>query len=99
MGGGSTRWGGTAFDCIDTSDEIILRHSRYTTELGTFGGCNDGAIVGRSLGAIDNCYTSQLNFTIQNISSTVTVQCTHNSGSGPIPIGESAVAVVSGMYT
>ena len=100
VGGGGTRWGGTAFNCPSLLNEIILRHSLYDSPSGTSGHCNGGAITARSIDVSESadvsCYTSQLSVTIQNISSTVTIQCTHNSLSGPIPIGESAVTAVSG---
>ncbi len=57
--GGATVWQGTAFDCL--SNEITLLHSRFTYNGdGTFGVCNDGAIVGKSIGAENGCFTSQL---------------------------------------
>ena len=96
MGGGSTRWGGTAFNCPETSNEIILLHSHYATALGTANDCNQGTITARSIAADMNCYTSQLNITVQNISSAVIIQCTHCALSGPILIGESTIMIVSG---
>lgn len=93
MGGGNTQWGGTAFNCPEESNEIILSHTFYATE-GTHGECNHGAISGHSLGVIGNCYTSQLNVTVQKATSTV--QCIHNANSGPIPINVSSITAVSG---
>ena len=96
VGGGNTQWGGTSFDCPDTSDEIVLSHTFYATE-GTHGTCNNGAVTGHSLGVRNgNCYTSQLNVTVQKTLSTV--QCVHNADSGPIGIGESSIMAVSGIY-
>ena len=97
MGGGSTQWGGTAFNCPDTSNKIILSHTFYATE-GINGACNNGAIIGRSLGVINgNCYISQLNVTVQKATSSLRVVCTHNSDSGPIPVDGSSITAVSGM--
>ena len=57
--GGATVRQGTAFDCL--SNEITLLHSRFMSlSNGTFGVCNNGAIVGRSIGVENSCYTSQL---------------------------------------
>ena len=44
---GFTVWRGSALDCA--SNEIILRHSRYSSVEGAMGECNKGSIVGRSL--------------------------------------------------
>ena len=99
VGGGGTRWGGTAFNCPSIFNEIILRHSLYEpSDSGTSGDCNNGAITAHSVFSDMNCYASQLSVTIQNVSSIVTIQCTHNSPSGPIHIGESILRVVSGNY-
>ena len=94
VGGGNTQWGGTTFDCPNTANMIALSHTFYATE-GTRGACNNGAVTGRSLGVMNgNCYTSQLNFTVQNTSSTV--QCVHVVDSGSTEIGESSITAVSG---
>ena len=98
MGGGGTQWGGTAFNCPRTSNEIVLRHSLYTTASGTSGDCNEGAVTARSIAAnvTQKSYTSQLYMTVQNISSAVTIECIHDSSSGLILIGNSTIKVVSG---
>ena len=97
MGGGNTQWGGTTFDCPDTSNTITLSHTSYAKE-GTQGDCNNGAVTGRSLGVRNgNCYISQLNITVQNTSNSLTVQCVYNADSGPIEIGESSITAVSGI--
>ena len=80
--GGATVWQGTAFDC--RSNEIALLHSRYTSlDSGTFGVCNNGAIVAKSTGVENNCYTSQL--TISKLSVDI--------------IGESTVCIYDGTMT
>ena len=62
---GITIWTGTAFDCSDRNDQIVLLHSRFMFG-GTFDTCNNRAIVVRSLGVEDSYYTSQLNVTISS---------------------------------
>lgn len=52
---------GTAFNC--GANGILLRHDRFASR-GIDGVCNSGAIVGRSLGVENECYTSELNVTI-----------------------------------
>ena len=100
IGGGNTEWGGSAFDCPDSSDQIILRHSQYTTEGGTFGNCNNNNIQARSVGVVDNSYTSQLNVTLNgNFPNNATVTCTHISNDqGETPVGSSHFTLVSGKY-
>ena len=98
VGGGNTEWGGTAFNCPDNiiANKIILSHTLYSTQGGARGSCNNGDITVRSLGVNGSCYTSQLNITVWNASSTV--QCTHNADSGPILINQSLITTRSSMY-
>ena len=98
VGGGSTEWGGTAFNCPDNiiANKIILSHTLYGTQRGTRGSCNNGDITVQSLGINGNCYISQLNITVRNASSTV--QCTHNAESGPILINQSLITARSSMH-
>ena len=80
IGGGNTIWSGTAFYCPSKSNETILRHSQFNSESGTFGSCNDRAVImARSLGVTNNCYSSQLNITVTSDMNNKTIQCAHSS--------------------
>ena len=82
--GGATVWKGTAFDC--PLNEIALLHSRFTSANGTFGVCNNGAIVARSLPVEGNntTYTSQLNVTVTSDIAGETIMCVHDNISSNI---------------
>ena len=60
--GGATIWMGTAFDC--PNNEITLLHSLFKLSHGSYGYCNNRAIVATSLAVEDSHYTSQLNVTL-----------------------------------
>ena len=94
-GSGNTIWDGSAFDC--QHNEIILRHSQFTASggHGTFGECNNGAIVARSIGVTNNCYISELNVTVSANLHNRTVQCIKSDDSLRI-IGKSTITVVTG---
>ena len=47
-GGGTTVWKGTAFDCLEQDDGIVLCHTQFESGRAT-GVCNNGMIIGRSL--------------------------------------------------
>ena len=79
MGGGTTIWTGSAFDCF--SNEIPLRHSQFS-HTGTSGSCNNGAIVVRSLFVEGNNYTSQLNVTLTPDIAGKTIICVHDDSRG-----------------
>ena len=96
VGGGNTIWSGTAFDCSSKSNEIILRHSQFDSELGTFGNCNEGAITAHSLGVVNNnCYSSQLNVTIDSDMNNKTIQCAHSSV-GIVTIDVAILSIATG---
>ena len=95
MGGGSTIWRGTAFNCA--GNEIVLRHSRFSESNGVSGECNSGTIVGQSIRVNDNCYTSQLEVNVTAELHNTTVICLVNSNTTIIPIDEvSVISVATG---
>ena len=59
MGGMGTAWRGLTFDCENSNIEITLLHSLFMN--GTIGTCNNGSIIGRSIG-VDNgtCFTPDI---------------------------------------
>ena len=95
IGGSSTLWRGSAFDCQQDGSVITLRHTQFESNQA-FGICSNGDIIGRGLEAMNNCYTSQLNVTVRESFNNKSVQCVLNSRAGPITIGESVLNVVSG---
>ena len=75
---GATLWNGTAFSGCP-QDEILLHHSYFTSAGGSTGTCNNGAIVGQSLGVQGNSYTSQLNVTITPETAGKTIMCAYDA--------------------
>ena len=73
-----TVWGGSAFNC--SLDEIPLRHDRFTSRKGAHGECNNGSIVGQSLGTQNGSYTSQLNVTVTPDIIGENIECAHFDG-------------------
>ena len=80
--GGATVWTGTAFDC--SSGEITLLHSSYGDDDGTFGVCNNGNIVARSLGVEGSNYSSQINVTVIPDIIGKTISCINYDGTNEI---------------
>ena len=64
-------WGGTAFNCAGIN-EISLRHNSFESAIGE---CNDGAIVGYSIGNVGNCYTTRLDVRLSADLQGQTVTC------------------------
>ena len=94
VGGGITVWSGTAFSCSSGTNDISLSHSRFME--GISKSCNGGAIVARSVGVTDDCYTSQLSVQVSSSLNSRTIQCAHDSNAGPtITVGTSTLLVVS----
>ena len=96
VGGFSTVWKGTAFDCPGAGNEILLRHSRFNQSGGR---CNNGMIIGRSrnetFDGLNSTYTSQLTIHLPSLNATSntlegrTVQCVHD---GVTVIGNHTIA-------
>ena len=78
---GGTFWSGTAFSgCLQ--NEILLQHHQFTRPGGSTSVCNNGAIVGQSLGVQGNNYTSQLNVTITPETAGKTIMCSYDALDG-----------------
>ena len=78
---GATIWSGTDFSGCQ-QNEILLQHHQYTRPGGSTGTCNNGAIVGQSLGVQGNNYTSQLNVTITPETAGRTITCAYDALTG-----------------
>ena len=96
VGARTTLWGGTAFNCPSTTNEIVLRHSQFAVG-GASGDCNNGAIVGQSVGVEGNRFTSQLNVTVSTSLNNKTVQCAYDSGVQMNTVDEASLNVISGI--
>ena len=92
-GAGTTLWGGSAFDCSRSGNEILLRHSQFAQSQGTTGSCNNGAVVARSIGVTNGCYTSELSVTVSTSLNNKTIQCSHDSSMG-MRIIDTSTAVI-----
>ena len=78
---GATVWNGAAFSGCP-QNEILLQHHQFTQTGGPTGTCNNGAIVGQSLGVQGNNYTSQLNVTITPKTAGRTITCAYDALTG-----------------
>ena len=85
-GPGSTVWKGTAFNCENSNNEIVLIHSRYNSTMFSNRTCNDGAIMSHNLRNTDNQYTSQLTVVVNDIIAGGTIECIHDTYGGTIEI-------------
>ena len=63
-GSGQTLWNGTAFNCENKGNQIILSNSAFSSAgAGSIGTCSDN-IVARGIKVDGRCHTSQLNVTV-----------------------------------
>ena len=97
VGGASTVWRGSAFNCI--GDRIFLRHSQF--EIGISEMCNNGRIIGRSINTTSDSdgikYISQLIIQL-DVNDTLegrTVECVHND---VVVIGTHTIVYTRGIY-
>ena len=87
--GTATVWGGSAFNCPNASNAIILRHSQYT--LGNSSGdCSNHDIHGQGVSAANSSFISILNVTVNSNYSyyeNKMIECIYSEGSRLIPVG------------
>ena len=76
--GWGTVWRGTAFDCENSNDEIVLLHSQFLN--GTSGTCNNGTFVGQDVRVDNDIYfVSQLSVLVTLEIIGKTIECVHES--------------------
>ena len=76
FGAGLTIWRGSTFSGCQRK-EIWLHHSLYINSQAT-GQCSGGEIMAESVGASENCYTSQLSLAVREEMVSETIECIHN---------------------
>lgn len=96
QGGLSTVWRGSAFDCNDNNNIIILHHVWFGTETAV-GECNNNNIVGRGLRTENSSFTSRLYVTICPQFNNKTIECTIHEGSTLTSIGSYTLNVTTGI--
>ena len=93
MGPGSTVWRGSGFrDCSD--NRISLFHSQFSE--GTVGTCNNGAIVGRSIGVENSSYTSRLDVLVSPDLIGTNISCSYDDGLNEFNRGNSTIILTTG---
>ena len=73
MGGLSTIWQGSAFNCSGSGNRILLTHRLYGMSITQ--SCSNGALVGEGIGNNGNAYTSQLSVTADTDLNGTTIEC------------------------
>ena len=91
MGVGVTVWKGTALQCDNS--EIVLLHIQFNNTYTLT--CNNGRIVARGLGVINNSYISQLNVTVSLELNNTTVECWHDNYTAEIFIRSIQITVLA----
>ena len=71
-----TIWGGSAFNCGSTGNEINIRISTARDEI-----CNKGLITGRVIEREEGNYTSQLTIILSSDLIGKNIECASNNGS------------------
>ena len=69
----ATVWRGSIFNCPNSGNEIILRHSTF--DHGIIRTCNDRAVVAFGTEVTNSSYTSQLNVTVSPEMHNGTIEC------------------------
>ena len=75
----TTVWKGTAFSDCD-NNEIVLLHNQFERAAGR---CNNGDILGRSIGVVNGSYISQLEVMVESGPDQLImkdIKCFHDNG-------------------
>ena len=98
LGGAATIWHGSAFsNCVNR--EIILRHSRFYSQVD--GRCgNNEQIIAQSVGVVNNTYfTSILNVTVSTDMNNRTIECdTDNVDGSRVSVYAATIMTAQGIY-
>ena len=92
-GVGNTQWHGSAFDCA--TNDVILRHNRYTELGGVMGECNNGIITGNSIGVENDIYVSEIRVDVVEGLLGGSISCTHNEQTRFTPIGTANITTLN----
>lgn len=97
VGLGTTLWGGTAFNCENRGNQIILLNGQFLSgDTGSSGVCGDN-IVAEGIKVEGNCHTSQLDITVTSSEiNQTTIVCTYSSSQGLSTVGRGVITVLSG---
>ena len=78
---GATIWKGSAFNCPESNNEIQLLHRQFDIPENTRETCNNGGIIGYSVGVLENrYYRSRLNVQITQALNGTDVECEYDNG-------------------
>ena len=89
-GVGTTIWRGSAIQCPQDGNQLVLRHHFFTGVRS----CNDGSVIAQGIGVENNsCYASQLNVTVDYNLDNKTVECLHDNGTTTAVIGTSSIEI------
>ena len=82
-GPGATVWKGTAFDCMSTSNKIVLLHNPGPLVTSQSGSCNMGTIKAQMLNqSYDRVYTSQIKVAVTADMIGENIECVYDYDNG-----------------
>ena len=84
-------WRGTV---LSAGCEVALLHSAFGGP-GARRVCNNGAVVGYSIGVENNCYTSNLDILVSPELNGRTVECSIDDGVTITPIGTATLSITT----
>ena len=91
---------GSAFNCAESDNEILLLHQRFRLD-GAFGTYNNGTIVTQSIRVQNGSYTSQLSVNVSDDVIGKTIECAYDSYINGTAIGNTVgsftVPLITGM--
>lgn len=97
--GFATVWKGSALDCPEKGNSIILLHSQFADGMARKE-CNNGAIIGQGVSPSEdsiNSFTSQLRVTVNSSFYGKTVECAVDDGIMMTTLQRATIEMTKGM--
>ena len=93
----ATVWTGTAFDCTQSNNEVIIFHSNFARPQA----CNNGAIIGQGIRVENDTFISQLMIRTSDETNGSSIVCAHDTGNinGTPEIGSTLLHITTGIYS
>ena len=97
-GPGLTVWIGSAVMCNErgNANEIVLVHSRFSSDNGTSIDCSEGRVTVHIIGVVNNCYISQISLTVSEEIINKTIGCLYDNGIHETIIGQETITALNG---
>lgn len=92
----ATVWRGSAFDCPENGNTIILLHNDFSNGMA-HGDCNNGDIIAQGVSSSGDVLTSRLSVMVTSSLDGKRVECAVDNGSMTTIVHNSTIQLTTGL--